>query len=61
MLRKYKAGKVASIASAAKRAYCELERADDEQSILKLSEANWLNIARKQNLTIASKDRQLQA
>ncbi len=54
MLRKYKAGKVASIASAAKRA-------DDEQSILKLSEANWLNVARKQNLTIASQARQLQA
>jgi hypothetical protein len=40
MLRKYRAGKVASIASDAKRAYCELERADDKQSILKLSEAN---------------------
>ena len=55
MLRKYRAGKVSSIASDAKRAYCELEGADDEQSILKLSEANWLNAARKQSQTIASK------
>ena len=47
MLRQYRAGKVASIYSAAKRAYCKLERADAEQSILKLSEANWLDVARK--------------
>jgi hypothetical protein len=61
MLRKYMAGKVASIASGAKRAYCELERSDDEQSILKLSETNWLNAAMKQSQTIASQARQLQA
>ena len=33
MLHKYRAGKVASIASDAKRAYCELEGAVDEQII----------------------------
>ena len=33
MLHKYRAGKAASIASDAKRAYCELELVDDEQSI----------------------------